>query len=108
MDNLFVQRYYSPMVSERSQRQIERLLDEAEQTVKSGQWDVVRARAQTVSARDPKNADALTFSAAAERSPGNPGAKPVAPSAAAQTATRLPTVPEALLISLANGRAACP
>ena len=96
------------MVSERIHRQIERLLDEAEQTVESGQWDVVRARAETISALDPKNADALTFSAAAERSPGNPGAKPIAPSAAAQTATRPLPVSEALLISLANGRAVCP
>ena len=65
----------SPLASERIQRQIDRLLDEAEEAVESGQWNVVRARAQTVLALDPDNADALTFSAAAERSLGGSSAE---------------------------------
>ena len=43
--------------------------------MESGQWNVVRARAQTVLALDPDNADALTFSAAAERSLGGSSAE---------------------------------
>jgi len=43
------------MTSERIQKQINRLLDEAEQTVLDHQLDVVRARAQSVLAFDPEN-----------------------------------------------------
>ncbi|MDP6454358.1 MAG: serine/threonine-protein kinase, partial [SAR202 cluster bacterium] len=55
------------MVSERVQRQIERLLDEAEEAVARLDWDTVRARAQAVLAFDPENSDGLDFLAAAER-----------------------------------------
>ncbi|MDP6716083.1 MAG: protein kinase, partial [SAR202 cluster bacterium] len=55
------------MVSERIQRQIDRLLDQAEEAVVSHQWDIVRARAQSVLAFDPANQDALTFLDASER-----------------------------------------
>ena len=55
------------MRSDRIQRQIERLLDEAEAAVSDVQWDVVRDRAQSVLAFDPDNSDALAFKAAAER-----------------------------------------
>jgi len=55
------------MLSDRIQRQIDRLLDEAETAVSDVSWDVVRDRAQSVLAFDPENSDALAFKAAAER-----------------------------------------
>ena len=58
------------MPSERVQRQIDRLLDEAEQAVAKSDWALVRDRAQNVLRLDPQNADALAYLAAAEREPG--------------------------------------
>ena len=55
------------MVSERIQPQIDGLLDEAEQAIRSHGWDVVRARAESVLRLDPGNTDALTFLEAAKR-----------------------------------------
>ena len=57
------------MASERVQRQIDRLLDEAEQALVQRAWDVVRERAQDVIRLDPSNADAQTFLAGADRDP---------------------------------------
>ena len=54
------------MVSERIQRQIDSL-DEAEQALKTHDWDIVRARAESVLAFDPDNVDAAAFIAAAGR-----------------------------------------
>ena len=91
------------MASERIQRQIDRLLDQAEEAVESHQWDVVRARADSVLALDPENADALTFSAAADRSHGESPAETVVTGPAAHTAPKLPAV-AAAPTSFANGR----
>jgi class 3 adenylate cyclase len=55
------------MPSERIQRQINRLLDEAEAAVARLDWDAVRAQADAVLALDPENADARTFLDAAVR-----------------------------------------
>ena len=55
------------MVSERIQRRIDLLLDEADEAVTALDWDVVRARAEAVLAFDPENSDALSYFAAAER-----------------------------------------
>src|SRR6266581_1557829 len=55
------------MPSERIQRQIDALLDEAEQAVRESDWSLVRFRAAQVLAFDPQNADALEFRAAADR-----------------------------------------
>ena len=55
------------MASQRIQRQIGRLLDEAEEAVSRSDWASVQDRAQNVLAFDPENADALAFMAAAER-----------------------------------------
>ena len=92
------------MASERIQRQIDRLLDEAEQAVKSHDWDVVSARAQSVPALDPSSADALTFSSAAPRSLGDSPAESVAPIQAAHTTPVLPTAPTEQPTSFASGR----
>ena len=58
------------MPSDRIQRQIDRLLDEAEAAVSDLNWGVVRDRTHAVLAFDPGNSDALTFQAAAERALG--------------------------------------
>jgi len=57
--------YYSTiMASERIQRQIDRLLDEAEDAVTQGDWAVVSDRAGKVLALSPENQDTLTYLAA--------------------------------------------
>ena len=55
------------MASERVQRRIDILLDEADQAIAQSDWPVVRDRAQNVLALDPDNGDAATFMAAADR-----------------------------------------
>ena len=75
------------MASERIQRRIEQLLDEADEAVARSDWAVVRDRAQNVLRLDPDNADAVAFLAAAEREPveaSPPGAAPASEPAATQ------------------------
>ena len=55
------------MTSERVQRQIDRLLDEAEAALASGDWPTVLDLAGRVLTIDPANAEAPVFLAAAER-----------------------------------------
>ena len=55
------------MASERVQRRIDILLDEADQAIAQSDWSVVRDRAQNVLALDPNNGDAATFLATADR-----------------------------------------
>ncbi len=59
--------YSSIMASERLQRQIDVLLDEAEAAIKQLDWRVVHDRSQAVLAMDPENSDGLAFLATAER-----------------------------------------
>src|SRR5437867_987259 len=58
------------MVSERAQRQIDHLLDEAESAIRDLAWDLVRARAEAVLTLDPDNGDGRNYLAAAERKLG--------------------------------------
>ena len=58
------------MASERVQRQIDRLLDEAEDASSGQDWETVQARAQHVLTFEPENPDGLAFLAAAERALG--------------------------------------
>ncbi len=58
------------MASERIQRRIELLLDEADQAVAISDWELVLDRAKNVLAFDPENQDALAFVTAAERALG--------------------------------------
>lgn len=61
-------KYYSPiMASDRLQRRLERLLDEAEEAITQLDWRVFFDRAQAVLAIDPENSDGLAFLATAER-----------------------------------------
>jgi hypothetical protein len=55
------------MVSQRIQRQIDRLLDEAGEAVRRSDWVVAVDRAQNVLAFDPENPDALAYVTAADR-----------------------------------------
>ena len=87
------------MASERVQRRIDILLDEADQAIAQSDWSVVRDRAQNVLALDPDNSDAATFLAAADRalaSSGQPPASTSTPTSKEPTADQ-PT-------SFANGR----
>jgi len=51
--------------SERVQRQIDALLDEADAALRRFEWDVVRERALDALALDPGNGDAEAYRAAA-------------------------------------------
>src|SRR5947209_7338554 len=61
------------MPSERVQRHIDRLLDEADQGVAARDWAAVRDRAREVLALDPDNPDARELAAAAVRMLGDDG-----------------------------------
>src|SRR5436309_12610182 len=85
------------MLSERVQRQIDRLLDLCEEAVGRKDWSLARENAQAVLDLDPDNADARGFFDAATRAlsrgaPGssNSGAHPVAAAAASAAAAPHP------------------
>ena len=87
------------MASERVQRRIDILLDEADQAIAQSDWSVVRDRAQNVLALDPDNGDAATFLAAADRALASSGQMP------ASTSTPTSKEPSAdQPTSFANGR----
>ena len=88
------------MASERIQRRIERLLDEADLALDQGDWVLVTDRAGKVAALDPDNSDAKTFLAAANRALDGQQIAPVLPSG--QSAT--PPLAVELPSSFANGR----
>ena len=90
------------MPTERIQRQIDRLLDEAEEAVARSDWTLARDRAQNVVALDPENDDALSYIHAADRalevSWDSPQSGAAAPTVASSEA--LPDLPT----SSADGR----
>jgi len=90
------------MASERTQRRIDSLLDEAEEAISQLDWQVVQSRAQAVIALDPANPDAINYLAAADRALGG-----LAPQADSRLATSTPAT-SALIpdhpTSFANGR----
>ncbi len=55
------------MASERTQRQIDRLLDQAEEAITIEDWHTVASRARAVLALAPENSDGLNYLAAADR-----------------------------------------
>ncbi len=59
------------MASERILRQVDRLLDEAEESVSRLDWSVVRERARAVLGLEPGNTDAVAYLEAAERELGD-------------------------------------
>ena len=58
------------MASDRLQRQVDRLLDEAADAVAQGDWALVRDCSQRALVVDPGNQEALSFMAVAERGIG--------------------------------------
>ena len=71
------------MATDRTQRQIDRLLDAAEEAFAETDWDRVRDTAGQALLLDPENQDAINFLGAAERalgrvveSPGTSETKP--------------------------------
>ncbi len=91
------------MPSERVQRRIDRLLDEAEEAADRGEWDRVAAQTKMVQEADPDNADAATLLAMAERAAAEGLVSSVsdAPTTGPQATERAPTdIPT----SFANGR----
>ena len=54
-------------MNERTQRQIDRLLDQAEEAIAALRWQEVRDRARAVLALAPENPDAQNYLTAAER-----------------------------------------
>ncbi len=98
------------MASERLQRQIERLLDEAEEAISRFDWDALLQRSQAVLAMDPENRDALAFLATAERAlatsgPASTRPSPTSPQPASAPAPSQPTSPSAeLRTRFASGR----
>ncbi len=62
------------MATERLQRRVNSLLDEADDAIARSDWEMVRDRAQNVLALDPENGDAQALVAAAERALGASGA----------------------------------
>ncbi|HLF09172.1 MAG TPA: protein kinase [Dehalococcoidia bacterium] len=83
------------MASERIQRRIERLLDQAEEAADRREWELVRQRAEDILTFDPDNPDASGFLVAAQRALGTTVSSPVADST--PSAPPHPT-------SFANGR----
>ena len=77
------------MPSERVQRQIDRLLDEAEAAMRTLDWATVRARTDAVLAIEPENEDARTFLDAADRA--EPSAQPASSQTSAPRPRRRPT-----------------
>jgi hypothetical protein len=55
------------VTSERAQRQIERLLDEADEAISAGDWNRARERARDVLTFDPDSVDAQALLTAADR-----------------------------------------
>ena len=58
------------MASDRIQRRINQLLDEADGAVAALDWDVVRSRAEAVLAFDPENKEAIAYRKASDRGHG--------------------------------------
>ena len=91
-----------PWQSERLKRQIDRLLNDAEEAISQLDWGTVRARAQAVRAYDPDNFDALAFLTGAERALGREDSGPTCEDQPASITSHTP--PTAEPIPFANGR----
>ncbi|MFQ6027699.1 MAG: serine/threonine-protein kinase PknK [Dehalococcoidia bacterium] len=103
MDNPLAGDYYSfIMASDRLQRQVERLLDEADQAITKEDWSTVASRARAVLRIDPGNSDALSYLAVAERDSESPGAPLTSPSPLPEVAQSTP--PSDQPASFANSR----
>ena len=89
------------MPSERVQRRIDSLLDQAEEAVDGLQWDRVREISLSVLAADPDNEDGKTFLSMAAPHLGN---IETVDSAVSQAPSQAATPDSAIPTSFANGR----
>ncbi len=87
------------MASERIQRRIDSLLDEADAAISRYDWEGLREAANAVLRLDPGNSDALSYLAAAERDPGRDQPSSTPPSETPPVST-----PHSEPTSFANGR----
>ena len=92
------------MASERIQRRIGLLLDEADEAVAQGDWALVRDCSQKVLVVDPENPEALTFLAIAERGLGTQDTSSLERAPVPSAPTPAPAPPDAQPTSFANGR----
>lgn len=88
------------MTSERVQKRIDQLLDEAEEPLGRNGWELAEQRAQAVLSLDPGNGDAATYLEAAERRLGADALTSATPPASPASPTPQPEAPS----SLAGGR----
>ena len=88
------------MASDRLQRQIERLLDEADQAITGEDWSTVSSRARSVLAIDPENTEGLAYLATADRALGASAPQP--PTQSTLSPPMAAPTPEPT--SIANGR----
>ena len=91
------------MASERIQRRIGLLLDEADEAVAQGDWALVRDCSQKVLVVDPENQEALTFLAIAERGLGTQDTSSLERATVPSAPTPAPAPPDAQPTSFANG-----
>jgi eukaryotic-like serine/threonine-protein kinase len=92
------------MPSERIQRQIDRLLDEADAAISRADWETAHSRASAALAFDPENADALAYLQAAERAGAVPAPDDGVSAAATGSAPATPAPTAALPEEFAGGR----
>ena len=90
------------MASDRIQRQIDRLLDEAEQAITNEDWSTVASRARSVLAIDPENTEGEAYLAAADRALGTSAAPPTSQAPSTPRLTTSATAGQPT--SFANGR----
>src|SRR5205809_1039236 len=94
------------MPSERIQRRIDSLLDEADEAVRRLDWPVVRERALAVLAMDPDNDDARFYLTTADRGQGASSASASSTSASAPASASVvqPAPVQTTPVSFADGR----
>ena len=92
------------MTTDRIQRRVEQLLDQADEAVTKLDWAVVRDRAQAVITIDPENADAKSYMEIAERGLGAAGSHPDVKRADSPSEVALSQPPTSHPTSFANGR----
>ncbi len=91
------------MASERVQRQVDRLLDEAEEASVQENWELVLRRAKHVLTFDPDNPDAKQFLAAAERAFSEPKSEVSTPQVTPARQSETPVATTDHPTSFANG-----
>ncbi len=92
------------MPSERVQRRIDNLLDQAEEALASREWTAVNELAEAVLAADPENDDAATFITMADRASAVSGESFTSGNSGEIDPPQMPSANAELPTSFANGR----